>query len=388
MAFLAIHDVVNFELIRHGPADVATREGFLRFRLLGGVGNDSPWAMNKKSGGPSNGVVTLKAVAKHLGLSPGTVSAVLNNSPSARHIPEHTRNRVLAAARKLNYYPNFFARSLRNKRTYTIGVIAHDVGEGYSALVIAGIESYVRQKNYFFVTGVHHHDPDLFDRYAGLLLQRGVEGFITVDLNLRRSLPLPTVAVAGHRQHEGVTNVVLHQERAAMLALRHLTELGHREIAVIRGNSASSDADNRWQAIGRAAQDLGISIPPELTLQIDLDDSSPQLGYPYTKELLARKRPFTALFAYNDLAAIGAIRAIQEAGLRVPADISVVGFDDIQGAAFHYPSFTTVRQPLHRMGEIAAQTLLERIEGNENYPRQIAVEPELVIRESTAQVRK
>jgi len=343
--------------------------------------------MNKKDGGPSNGVVTLKAVAKHLRLSPGTVSAVLNNAPSARHIPEHTRSRVRAAAHKLNYHPNFFARSLRKKRTYTIGVIAHDVGEGYSALVIAGIESYVRQKNYFFVTGVHHHDPDLFDRYAGVLLQRGVEGFITVDLNLRRSLPLPTVAVAGHRQHEGVTNVVLDQERAARLALRHLTDLGHREIAVIRGNSASSDADDRWQAIGRAAQDLGISIRPELTLQIDLDDSSPHLGYPYTKELLARKHRFTALFAYNDLAAIGAIRAIQETGLRVPGDISVVGFDDIQGAAFHYPSLTTVRQPLHRMGEIAAQTLLERIEGNEEYPRQIAVEPALVIRESTAQVR-
>ena len=341
----------------------------------------------KKGGDPSKGVVTLKSVANHLGLSPGTVSAVLNDSPSAQHIPEKTRRRIRAAARKLNYHPNYFARSLRNKRTYTIGVIAHDVGEGYSALVIAGIERYLRQKNYFFVTGVHHHDADLFDRYAGLLLQRGVEGFITVDLNLRRSLPLPTVAVSGHGQHEGVTNVVLDQQRAAVLALRHLAELGHTDIAVIRGNPASSDAEGRWQAICSAGQYLGVTIPAELTVQIDLDDSSPQLGYPYTKELLRRKRRFTALFAYNDLAAIGAIRAIQEAGLRVPDDISVVGFDDIQGAAFHFPSLTTVRQPLHRMGEIAAETLLERIEGTGAYLQQIAVEPELVIRESTAKAK-
>lgn len=343
--------------------------------------------VNRKRGSKPEGVVNLKAVARHLRLSPGTVSAVLNDSPAARNIPEHTRRRIIEAAKKLDYRPNFFARSLRKKRTYTIGVIAHDVGEGYSALVVAGVEHYLRQKDYFFVTGVHHHDPKLFDRYAALLLQRGVEGFITVDLNLPRSLPLPTVAVSGHWQHAGVTNVVLDQQRAAELALRHLVELGHREIAVIRGNPASSDADERWQAVCDAARQLGIEFHPDLIAQIDLDDSSPQLGYPYTRELLVRKRPFTALFAYNDLAAIGAIRAIQEAGLRVPADISVVGFDDIPGAAFHSPSLTTVRQPLRLMGEIAAETLLRRIEGGKTYPPQVAVEPELVVRESTAAPR-
>jgi LacI family transcriptional regulator, galactose operon repressor len=332
----------------------------------------------------SDGVVTLKAVAQHLSLSPGTVSSVLNNAPSAVHIPACTRDRILAAARELNYQPNYFARSLRKKRTYTIGVIAHDVGEGYSGLVLAGVENYVRQKDYFFVTGIHRHDPELFDRYAALLLQRGVEGFITVDLNLRRSLPLPTVAVSGHGRHEGVTNVVLDQRRAAGLALQHLAGLGHRNIAVMRGNPASSDAEDRWRAICEAARSLGICIRPELAVQIEADDSSPQLGYPYAEELLKRKQSFTALFAYNDVAAIGAIRAFREAGLRVPQDISVVGFDDIPSAAFHFPSLTTVRQPLRRMGEIAAQILLERIEGRKDYPREIAIEPELVVRESTA----
>jgi len=124
-------------------------------------------------------------------------------------------------------------------------------------------------------------------------------------------------------------------------------------------------------------------IDPELTVQIDIDDPTPQLGYPFARQLLARGKPFTALFAYNDISAIGAIRAFQEQGLRVPQDISVMGFDDIPGAAFHMPSITTVRQPLKRMGEVAAETLLARIEGKEEYPAEIAIEPELVVREST-----
>ena len=128
-------------------------------------------------------------------------------------------------------------------------------------------------------------------------------------------------------------------------------------------------------------------MDPQLTVQIESQESSPELGYPYTKKLLARNQPFTALFAYNDISAIGAIRAIREAGLQVPTDVSVVGFDDIEGAAFHNPSLTTVRQPLRQMGEVAAKTLLTRIEeeGNEDYHDEIAIQPELVVRESSAQ---
>ena len=125
-------------------------------------------------------------------------------------------------------------------------------------------------------------------------------------------------------------------------------------------------------------------MDPDLILQIEIDDPTPQLGYPYGKELLGLKKPFTALFAYNDISAIGAIRAFQEAGVRVPEDISVVGFDDIREAAYNTPGLTTVHQPLRKMGEIAAQTLLERIErATEDYTREISVEPVLVIRQST-----
>jgi DNA-binding LacI/PurR family transcriptional regulator len=340
-------------------------------------------APSKKTDERADGVVTLKSVADHVGLTPGTVSAVLNNAPSSKNIPQKTRDRIRLAAVELDYRPNFFARSLRKKRTYTVGVIAHEIGDGYSSLVVAGIESYAREKEYFFITGIHRHDPELFEKYSQLLLQRGAEGIITIDLNLQHSLPLPTVAVSGHRQHEGITNIVLDHHKAASIALQHLVELGHRDIAFLKGHPASSDAVDRWEAISQVAQEMGIVIAPELVIQIDSMDSSPGLGYPYGKQLLATQRRFTALFAYNDISAIGSMRAFQEAGLQVPKDISVVGFDDIQGAAFHYPSLTTVRQPLREMGEIAMRTLLERIEGQENYPQEIAVQPELVVREST-----
>lgn len=330
-------------------------------------------------------VITLKAVAQHLGLTPGTVSAVLNNSPSARSIPQETKNRIHAAAKELNYRPNFFARTLRNKRTYTIGVIAEEIGDSYSSPIISGIEQFLRKRDYFFLTVVHRHDPALLSRYSQLLSERGVEGIITVDTTVHEAPMLPTVAIAGHKKLKGVTNIILDHQHAAVLALNHLKDLRHERIAFMKGNPVSADAQDRWDAICQVAGQIGIKIDPELTVQIDTDDPTPMLGYPFAKQLLARQKPFTALFAYNDISAIGSIRAIQEQGLRVPQDISVMGFDDIPGAAFHTPSLTTVRQPLSRMGEVAAQSLLDRIEGNKDYPAEIAIEPELVVRESTAQ---
>jgi LacI family transcriptional regulator len=338
----------------------------------------------RKTSGPRNeGKVTLKTVAEQLGLTPGTVSAALNNSPAARSIPAHTKNRIIEAAHALNYRPNFFARSLRLKRTYTIGVIAEEIGDAYGAMVISGIEEYLRKNNYFFLTVIHRHDPKLLQTYAQMLLTRGVEGFITTDTSLKENLALPTVAVAGHERVEGLTNIVLDHRRAARLALEHLRDLGHKEIAFIKGQTVSSDSAVRWNAICDVAQQLGIRIRPELTVQLEGFDSTPAIGYPFAKQLLARKHPFTALFAYNDISAIGSLWAFREAGLRVPEDISIIGFDDIPGAAYANPGLTTVRQPLQKMGQIAAQTVVDLIEGRGEYVPEIAIEPEFVIRQST-----
>ena len=312
----------------------------------------------KTTGARKNSPVTLKTVAEHVGFTPGTVSAVLNNSAAARSFPQQTKDRILAAARDLNYRPNLLARSLRVKRTYTIG--------------------------YLFLTVAHRHDAKLLDTYAHLLVQRGVEGIITVDTSIRQLLPLPIIAVAGHRRVRGVTNLVLDHRAAALMALKHLQQLGHREIAFMRGPTISSDNVDRWRAIVEVSRKLGLAIRPELTVRLQGEAGTPHAGYPFAKQLLARRKRFTALFAYNDNSAIGAIRAIQDAGLRVPEDISVVGFDDIESAAYGNPSVTTVRQPLHKMGELAARTLLDRIEKRGTFLAEITVEPEFVVRQSTA----
>src|ERR1700704_7028337 len=159
----------------------------------------------KKPGARDDDKVTLKTIADHLGLTPGTVSAALNNSLAARSIPAHTKNRIIEAAQALNYRPNFFARTLRLKRTYTIGVIAEEIGDAYGSMVISGIEEYLRKNSYFFLTVIHRHDPKLLQTYAQMLLSRGVEGFITVDTSITEAPALPTVAVAGQQILDGVT---------------------------------------------------------------------------------------------------------------------------------------------------------------------------------------
>lgn len=333
---------------------------------------------------PNREGTTLKELAKHLGLTKGTVSAVLNESPYAKAIPQHTKDRIIAAARELNYHPNFFARTLRKKRTFTVGVICAEIGDAYGSVVISGIESALSERKYLFVTVVHHHDPLLLSQYADILKSRGSEGFITIDTSLDATPHLPTIVVSGHRAIDGVTNITLDHSKAAELVLGHLGDLGHRNIAVIKGQPLSADSNARWEGIASAARQMGIAMRPDLIVQLPGDDPSPQTGYETTKELLARKVPFTALFAYNDISAVGAIRAIKETGMRVPEDISVVGFDDILEAAYHLPSLTTVRQPLRKIGALAAEALIDRIEGRNGHESGILVEPELVVRESTA----
>jgi len=339
---------------------------------------------HKKKSGTGERRVTLKTIGEHLGLATGTVSAALNGSPAARTIPEHTKQRILNAARELNYQPNYFARSLRLQRTYTIGVITEQIGDPYGAVVISGIEEALRDTEYLFLTVVHRHDRRVLKNYSKMLISRGVEGFITVDTSIEEEPRLPTVAVAGHATVPRVTNLILDQRHAVRLALTHLLGLGHREIAFIRGQTTSSDSATRWAAVSSVCEELAIRIRPELVVQIEDDLTTPQLGYPYAKKLLERKQPFTALFAYNDLAAIGAIYAFQEAGLRVPEDISVVGFDDVPIAVFSRPGLTTIRQPLAQMGRIAAKTLIDRIEDRAEYLPEIVIEPELIVRSSTA----
>ena len=352
--------------------------------ILKAATGDCRMTAKKKTTAKKRHPVTLQMVAERVGLTKGTCSAVLNKSTASRSVPPHTQERIIQAARELNYRPSFYARNLGVKRTYMIGVVTQEIGDFYGSPIISGIERYLRQKNYFFLTVAVRDNPKLLETYSHLLLDRGVEGLITVDTLIDRPLPLPAIAIPGHRRVDGVTNIVLDQRKAAWLTLNHLTELGHRQIAFMKGPNESPDSEDRWKTIREVAKELGIPMRAELIVQLEGRDATPQLGYPFATQLLARGRPFTALVAYNDVAAIGAIHAFLEAGLRVPEDVSVVGFDDIRIAVHNNPSLTTVRQPLQRMGEIAASSLLKRIEYHENESEVIEVEPEFVVRNSTA----
>ena len=334
--------------------------------------------------------VSLKDLAAHLGLSTTTLSMVLNESPTSNSIPQETKDRIFNAAKEMNYRPNYLARSLRVQRTHTLGVLVPELSDGYSAMVLNGVEAVLEKADYFYLTASHLHREDLLKKHPQMLLERQVEGLIAVDTPIRFEPSLPVVTVSGQDEIKGVTNVILNHQHAAELGIKHLYDLGHRKIAVIKGQDFSSDTNIRWKTIAEAAQKRGIPISSKLCVQLEGDSPSPEIGYLAMKKILSSGEKFTAVFSFNDISAIGAIRALEESGLRTPFDVSVLGFDDIYTAAFHNPALTTIRQPLFEMGSLAAQTLLDKVNKNKQIEHQpvLSVEPTLIVRNSTAAVSK
>jgi LacI family transcriptional regulator len=335
---------------------------------------------------------TLKMLAQYLGLSTTTVSVVISNSPMASTITQATKDRIWQAVEKFGYRPNIFARYLHNKRTYSVAVLVPDIGDEYSALLVSGIESRLSKDGYFFFVVSHRGAPDLIESSPNTLLDRSVEGLIFINTPLKRSLPVPVVAISDITEAPGVTRIVIDNGRAASMILDHLAKLGHKKIAFFKGPPGNGDTQDRWESICRVANELGVKVRPELTVQLgsthDSKSSMSDSGYECAKKLLQNRRDFTALVAFNDISAIGAMRAFHDAGLRVPRDVSVIGFDDVLQAAFSVPRLTTIRQPLSYMGELAASTLLEGIISGKKYPEEILIYPELIVRESTATARK
>lgn len=341
------------------------------------------------SGGrPASQPVTLKVLAHHLGLSPAAVSLVINASPAARSIPQKTQDRIRAAARELGYRPNQLARSLRSRRSHTVAVLLPEISEGYAATVLAGIDAHLIEAGYFYLVAAHRSKPERLDEYCRMFVDRHVEGLILVNTALHEPPGVPAVSISG-KAVPGITNVVVDHDQAALVALSHLVERGHRRIAFFKGHKQSGDTNARWNGIVSAARELQIDIQPDLVLALEGESTGPfapeqayEEGHAFGCKLLGRGVPFTSLFAFNDVSAIGAMKAFREAGRHVPGDVSVVGFDDIQGAAFQNPALTTVRQPLTEMGDLAARTLLAQIGGAPHAPV-ITVSPQLVVREST-----
>jgi LacI family transcriptional regulator len=332
--------------------------------------------------------VSLKELAAHLGLSQTTVSRVISDSAAAHRIATGTQERVLKAAAALNYKPNVVARGLRKKQSFTVGVIVPEISEGYAACVLGGIEDGLLEEKFFYFVVSHRHRPELLKGYPHLLLSRAVEGIIAVDTPIEDELRVPIVAVSGHRRRSGILTIELDHFTAVRYALSHLAELGHQRIAFIKGQTFSSDTNMRWKAIGQVCASLGIRVNPELVVQLEGTAPGSEPGYVATRKLLSRGGRFTAVFAFNDASAIGAISALHEAGLHVPRDVSVIGFDDIPSAATVHPSLTTIRQPLYEMGRKAAANLLCLIRKETSCPvrQSILVSPTFIKRRSTTRV--
>jgi LacI family transcriptional regulator, galactose operon repressor len=339
-----------------------------------------------KDPGPTR--VTLKFLAEQLNLSPTTVSVVLTNSPLAKTIAKPTKDRIWEAVRKFQYRPNLFARYLHTKRTFSIAVLVPEIGDEFSAMLISGIESKLAEAKYNYFVESHRFAPQQIEDSPNTLMDRQVEGMIFINTPLRQQMPVPVVAISDITNAPGVSRIVIDNYQAVLLGLRHLKDLGHRQIAFFKGPQHNGDTECRWNAILKATVELGLVVKPELTATMGNyfeagEKSMMQRGYDAAMMLMQKSRDFTALLAFNDGSAVGAIRAIQDIGLSVPGNVSVVGIDDIQIAAFISPRLTTIRQPLTQMGAIAATSLLQRIQGEEVLEETV-VQPELVVRESTA----
>jgi LacI family transcriptional regulator len=347
--------------------------------------------------------VTIRDVAKRSGFSSATVSIVLNNAPLSRYIPDTTKARIQRAAAHLGYRPNLFARSLRSRRSHTIGVMVFDMTDPYCTLVLRGIENTLYQSSFLPILTDVHNERSRFERYLEMLLDRRVEGLVVlanwlfVDINVLADLEknnIPTATVGRELKNDKISSVIVDNALGAHAALEHLYSLGHRKIAFIRGPRRLSDTEPRWRGVRALARERNLELDPRLI--VDLPESgdpfsSFEQGYKLTEELLQRRHPFTALMAFDDMTAFGAIRALGKAGIPVPEQCSVVGFDDVSPAAIYSPALTTVRQPMEVMGATAATIVVEAITGMlENKPlRPIhrRLVPELIVRESACSLK-
>jgi DNA-binding LacI/PurR family transcriptional regulator len=333
-------------------------------------------------GGDSGHRITLRELAGHLGLSRTTISMILNDLPEATRFPEETRRRVVESARKLGYRANYFARSLNRKPTRLIGVIAPDFGNGYEAALLSGFERRLLNTGYTSFISNHFWSSTLIQRHIETLSDRGAEGLLLIDSMPSESPGIPAVTICTDRSPRWSTRVSIDNAFGIWEAINHLTGLGHGEIAFIKGPEGNGDTEDRWNAVLATCKKLGVRVDPRLTVQLERLERHAEEGRIAAQNLLRRGKRFTALVAYNDISALGAMTALREAGHKVPEDVSVMGFDDIEFAGIAYPPLTTVRQPLQEMGATAAELLIRKL-GSDESVQDICVRPELVVRSST-----
>jgi DNA-binding LacI/PurR family transcriptional regulator len=357
------------------------------YLFVSGNGNDTGSA-NGPDIMASNRHVTIKQVAEKAGVSIQTISRVLNKRPD---VSPETRKRVQEIIESLGYRPFSLARGLASKRTFTLGLISPDFTDYWFAQVATAAEAEAHEHGYFFMlgtTGMSSRDEPKFSR---LLTERHVEGILFIraehikDFEHLRNLQqsgIPVVSTGFYLPGSEFSFIEVDNLDGARQATQHLLNLGHRQIATITGPEGLSSVENRTQGYLRALQSAGVEPNPELI--IPGKSWWHRAGYDGTKALLNKKVAFTAVFAHNDRLARGAMMALNEAGLNVPQDISIVGYDDIPEAEFADPPLTTMRQPMRAVGQAAAHLLITLIEDPNAAPQQLLFNTELVSRSSCA----
>lgn len=330
-------------------------------------------------------MATMKQVAERSGVSTSTVSHVINNT---RVVSEDVRQRVLEVIQELRYVPSALARSLKNDRTNTIGMMIPNNSNPYFAEVIRGVEEAAFALGYNIILCNSDDDARKQVAHIRVLLQKRIDGLILVasgsDTELIRLLAdeaIPTVLV--DRELGGVAADLIESdhEQGSYLATKYLLDLGHRDIACVSGPEDLRPSQDRVAGYRRALGEAGVPCRAD---RLVYGDFTSQGGFAAFQQLLALPRRPTAILASNDLNAIGGICAAAEAGVRIPQELSVVGYDDIALAQFSNPPLTTMGQPKHDMGALTARVLIARILDPQLPLRRELLQPQLVVRKSSA----
>lgn len=335
-------------------------------------------------------MATMKDVAERAGVSITTVSHVVNGT---RFVSEKVRERVMEVMEELGYQPNVLARGLRRGESSTIGLIVPDVTNPYFAEVARSVEDACAERGYGVILCNSDGRPERQRQAVEVLASNRVGGLILVNVGMTEreaamfeGLAIPMVML--DREIPGIVtdSIQIDNARGGRQATEFLLSLGHRKIACLAGPSEVSPSGDRVDGFREALQDAGIEPDPEL---IFTGDFTPEGGHVCARHLMDMGADMpTALFACNDLMAFGAITAFSEKGIRVPEDISIMGFDDIRLASYFNPTLSTVAQPRHEMGQRAVRILLERMQKTCQAPgRHVLLDTELQVRMSTAPVR-
>lgn len=328
---------------------------------------------------------TIRDVARQAGVSTATVSRLINHTAP---VAKTTRRRIEIAIRKLDYHPNAVARSLVTATTRTIAILLPDITNPFFPDLVKGVQLLAEERHHTLLLLNTQGDPTKEESSLVALRGRQIDGVILVGVvmegkRILRTLGRKVPIVVLDRVVEGLetTVVALDNPRAARLATRHLLDLGHRAIVHITGPRTLLLTQQRLEAYRRTLREAGITPDPDLVADGDFTEEG---GYQAARRLLDRGVRFTALFAANDLSAIGAISAFKARGMGVPDDVSVAGVDDIRLSAYTTPALTTIRQPTYEMGRRAAEVLIDSLlAGRLPAPGTILFEPELIAREST-----